>query len=368
MAKRRFNFLDKLLLPVALFLITGLVLSAVAGYTDPRKHIIIAFLGLAYPYLLLSNLLFLACWILRKKWLMSLLTIAAIAVGYKALKATWAFNGDEGNQLKDAKAIRMMTYNVHSFKLYGENNTPSIKEKMLQVVKDQNPDIICFQEFYTRYKGAFDTVDSLKALLNTKYYYFVPTSKNNYEASGLAIFSKYPIKNTGKITFDSSVNGNMSIYADLEIQDKLLRIYNVHLQSISCEIQDYDYLDKVKEMNTELQPPKRILKMLRGAFLKRSGQVDIMKKEMATCTSPFLIAGDFNDTPASYAVTQITKGLNNAFIEKGSGWGKTYNGKFPNFQIDYISTSKNIEILNYHITKAQLSDHFPVRSDIRFKF
>jgi exonuclease III len=49
----------------------------------------------------------------------------------------------------------MMTYNVHSFKLYGEDNTESVKEKMLQVVKDQNPDIICFQEFFTRYKGAF---------------------------------------------------------------------------------------------------------------------------------------------------------------------------------------------------------------------
>ncbi|MNI53268.1 Endonuclease/Exonuclease/phosphatase family protein [compost metagenome] len=158
----------------------------------------------------------------------------------------------------------------------------------------------------------------------------------------------------------------MSIYVDLNIKGKALRVYNVHFQSISFEKQDYDYLDKVKEMNTELQPSKRILRMLKGAFYKRSGQVDIMKKEMASCKTPYLIAGDFNDTPASYVVTQITAGLNNSFIKKGNGFGKTYNGKFPNFQIDYIATSKELEVLNYKITQAKLSDHFPVRSDLRF--
>jgi endonuclease/exonuclease/phosphatase family metal-dependent hydrolase len=83
------------------------------------------------------------------------------------------------------------------------------------------------------------------------------------------------------------------------------------------------------------------------------------------CKTPYLIAGDFNDTPASYVVTQITEKLNNAFIKKGSGFGTTYNGKFPNFQIDYIATSKDLEVLNYKIEKAKLSDHFPVRSDLK---
>ena len=88
---------------------------------------------------------------------------------------------------------------------------------------------------------------------------------------------------------------------------------------------------------------------------------------MNNCDIPFVIAGDFNDTPASYAVTKITDSLNNAFIQKGQGLGRTYNGKFPNFQIDYIATSKDFEVENYHIIKAKLSDHFPVRSDLSLK-
>lgn len=363
---KKYSFIDKLLLPIAILLAIALLLGVMAGNMDPRKHAIIAFFGLAYPFVLFANITFLVWWFLSKKWIFAIATILVIAMGAKTLKATFAIGGDEGSAEKVDHSIRMMTYNVHSFKLYGEDNTESVKEKMLQVVKDQNPDIICFQEFYTRYKGAFDTVDSLKALLNTKYYYFVPIDKNDYEAVGLAIFSKYPIENSGKIPFVEGFSNNMSIYADLNIKGKTLRIYNVHFQSISFEKQDYEYLDKVKEMNTELQPSKRILRMLKNAFLKRSSQVDIMKKEMAACKTPYLIAGDFNDTPASYVVTQITGGLNNSFIKKGNGFGKTYNGKFPNFQIDYIATSKELEVLNYKIIQAKLSDHFPVRSDLRF--
>jgi len=367
MAKRKYNFFDKLLLPIAVLLAVALLLGTLAGSMDPRKHSIIAFFGLAYPFVLLANLFFLVWWFISKKWFFVVLTVLIIAFGYKTLRATLAFGGIEGSNEKAENSIRMMTYNVHNFKLFGEANTESVKEKMLQVVKDQNPDIVCFQEFYTRYRGSFDTVDSLKSLLNTKYFYFLPIKKNDYEAMGLAIFSRFPIKDKGNIPFDDDLGGNMSIYADLDIKGKTLRVYNVHFQSISFEKQDYEYLDKVKEMNTELQPSKRILKMLRSAFLKRSSQVDIMKKEMATCKTPYLIAGDFNDTPASYVVTQITDGLNNAFIKKGSGLGRTYNGKFPNFQIDYIATSKDLEVLNYKITQAKLSDHFPVRSDLRFK-
>ncbi|MGN8058039.1 endonuclease/exonuclease/phosphatase family protein [Pedobacter sp. 22163] len=364
--KNKYSLVDKLLLPIAVVLAIALLLGVLAGNMDPRKHSIIAFFGLAYPFVLFVNIIFLVWWFLSKKWIFAIATVLVITLGAKTLKATFAIGGDEGGTEKADNSIRMMTYNVHSFKLYGEDNTESVKEKMLQVVKDQNPDIICFQEFFTRYKGAFDTVDSLKVLLNTKYYYFVPTNKNDYEATGLAIFSKFPIKDSGKIPFVEGFPGNMSIYTDLNIKGKTLRVYNVHFQSISFEKQDYEYLDKVKEMNTELQPSKRILRMLKSAFLKRSGQVDIMKKEMATCKTPYLIAGDFNDTPASYVVTQITSGLNNSFIKKGNGFGKTYNGKFPNFQIDYIATSKDLEVLNYKITQAKLSDHFPVRSDLRF--
>ena len=368
MEKKRTTFFDKLVVLLAIVAAICLVGSILASSSDPREHIVLAFLGLAYPFILFSNLIILTYWLVRRKWVFSLLTLAIICWGWHTLIATIGFFGNAGkNEKAEDELVRVMTYNVHNFKPYGDEITEQVKDEMLNVVRDQNPDVVCFQEFFTKPNGPFDTVDSLKKLLNTKYYYFVPTMQSTSEAIGLAIFSKYPIKDKGKIVFEEA-GGNESIYVDLAVNKHALRIYNVHLQSISFEIEDYSYLEKVKsDMNVEKGSSKRILRMLRSAFKKRSTQVDIMKAHMKTCTTPFVIAGDFNDTPASYAVTKMTDSLNNAFIKKGQGLGRTYNGKFPNFQIDYIATTIDIEVTNYHIVEAKLSDHFPVRSDLRLK-
>ncbi len=363
------TFIDRIVRFIAIFLAISVLLGAFAGHIDPRDFKIIAFFGLAYPFFLLLNIFMMVWWMIRKRWLFLLVTFIVIVVGWPALTATFSFSGEEGVGPKSEKTfIRMMTYNVHSFKPFEDESIKDAKTQMLKLIEEENPDIICLQEFYSRKKGSYDLTDSLKRILNTQHYYFTPSSQNDYEATGLAIFSKYPIKDKGRISFDIDRRGNESIYADIEVNKKRIRVYNVHLQSISFNKQDYRYLDQITtKMDAELLPSKRILSMLNSAFLKRSGQVDIMKKHMATCEIPFLIAGDFNDTPASYAVNQLMTNMNNSFVEKGRGLGRTYNGKFPNFQIDYIATTKDFEIINQRIIKAKLSDHFPVRSDISLK-
>jgi len=351
---------------IAVLLAIALVLGFLAGRFDPRDYKYIPFFGLAYPFMLGLNVLMIIWWCIRGRWSFACSTLILILLGWSALSATFGIFGNEGIGPKArAEDIRMMTYNVHSFKPYGTDIVDSVKEQMLDLIQKENPDVICFQEYFTRRKGPYDITDSLKRILDTRHFYFVPSSDNNYEATGLAIFSKYPIVNKGVIAFGENFVGNGSIYVDLKIRGQKLRVYNVHLQSISFEKQDYNYLDKVtKKMDAELVPAKRIASMLKSAFLKRSAQVDIMKAHMSTCEIPFLVAGDFNDTPASYAVTQMTKSLNSTFKAHGSGLGRTYNGKFPNFQIDYIATTKDIKVHNYRIIEAQLSDHFPVRSDL----
>lgn len=369
MPKLQLSIFDKFMLFLAVLAVMGLALGMVAGQTDPQNDIWIAFAGLAYPFFLVANLIFVIFWAFRRRFIFALVTLAIMALGWKPLNATYQFFGEEGSTVKESEHyVRLMTYNVHQFKKYGENNDVSTRDQIFKLLEDQNPDVICFQEFFTRRKGEFDLIDSVKKRLKLKYYYFVPTIDNNYEAAGLAIFSRYPIDNKGEVPF-SQMPGNGSIYADIKVEGQLFRIYNVHLQSISFQKEDYDYIDKVTtKMNTEYKSSRRIASMLKAAFERRSEQVKIMKAEMQKCKLPFVIAGDFNDTPASYSVTQITKSLKNTFIEKGSGFGKTYNGAFPNFQIDYIATTKDFDVINHHVSKEKLSDHFPVRSDLRLNF
>ena len=364
---RKFTFIESIFLIISLLCAVGLVMGTLAARFDPREAFIYAFFGLAYPFFLLANIIFIAGWALKRRWFVALFFTVVMLSGLKTINATIQFIGTEGPALKDAQNLRLMTYNVHNFKEYGSENTVPIKQKMLQVIRDQQPDVLCLQEFYTRYKGEFDTKDSLKSSLNMPYYYFLPSTKNSHEAIGMAIFSKYPILNKEYIPF-GVIGGNGAIFIDIAFNGKTVRVYNVHLRSISFEKEDYTYLARVKnEINPDKQSTKRIYKMLRDAFKKRASDVAAVDSALKQCTTPFIIAGDFNDTPASYAVNKLTANLNNAFIMQGWGLGKTYNGAFPNFQIDYIATTKDIDVVNYQVNRIKLSDHFPVRADLKIK-
>lgn len=195
MQKKRVTGFDKFMFLIALLIAVGMFLGIRAGVSDPRQHMVIAFFGLAYPFFLLANILILCYWLFRTKWIIAALTVIVICYGGHTLIATFGFFGNKGElQKENASHIRMMTYNVHQFTPYGEEITLTMKEKMLDVVFDQNPDIICFQEFYTRKKGPYDIIDSLKRFLNINYYYFVPSLESEKESIGMAIFSRFPIK------------------------------------------------------------------------------------------------------------------------------------------------------------------------------
>lgn len=367
-AKHKLHFWDRLLLLLNFLASLALIISYLAGLIDPRKIWQLAFFGLAYPGLLLANLLFLFYWILRRKiWV--LLPLCCILIGWNVLLSNFSFhiNSNDGPKAS-VNHIRVMTYNVHNFKRFGEKNDKSTKNDILHIIDQEQPDVICFQEFYTRRRGEYAIRDSLKKILKTNHYYFQPVSLNQYEAIGMAIFSKLPIVNQGLIPFKESTSGNQCLYADIKKEGRSFRIYNVHLQSINFEPQDYGYLDSVSiKGKTDIQSSKRIGSKLKQAFLKRSEQVLLIKNHAEQSAYPYLIAGDFNDTPASFAVNKMAAGLQNTFRKKGSGFCKTYNGMFPNYQIDYIMASSAFEVINYEVLEKKLSDHYPVRSDLMLK-
>lgn len=364
-------FFEKLALIVHLLIALLLYMGVMAGETNPKDNFYLAFAGLLFPFVLAFHTLFTLFWLSCRRWILLCCSLLIFFIAWQPISSTIQFFGTKdlttNKTERESSSFRLLSYNVHEFRKYGEGNDITIKSKIFELIKEQQPDIICFQEFYSRAKGEFNHIKKIKKELGLRHYYFVPYSENDYEAIGHAIFSRFPIIDTGSILFPND-RANKSIYADIELNGKTIRIFNVHFQSISFDKQDYDYIEKLKtDMDTQYKPTRRIVSMLKNAFIKRGEQTDLMKSVLQKCPYPFIIAGDFNDTPASYTVTQIGRGLNNAFREKGSGLGKTYNGAFPNFQIDYIMSSKSISILSYKVIPKQLSDHYPVRSDLQIK-
>lgn len=367
--KEHFSIFSKALLVFNSVLIVFLLLSYAAPFINPSAFWPIAFFGLAYPFVLLANALFMVFWLFRRP-VYALPSLLTILLGWKFLTSVIGFRESTAIQVPKSSPefLRVMTYNVHSFKKFGSSNEESIKNQMLNIIRQEQPDVICFQEFFTRKRGTYNFRKAVQELLGKSYVYFEPAVDNGYEALGLAIFSKFPIKEKGHIRFDQTQKGNEAIFIDLEFRGKLLRVYNVHLQSIKFQPEDYDYLNQVKsDINTDMISPRRIGGRLKRAFIKRSKQVNLVKEHTQTCETPYLIAGDFNDTPVSYTLQQMGSGMLNAFREKGSGLGITYNGDFPNFQIDYILTSPNFQVKNYRIIHKKLSDHYAVRADVELE-
>lgn len=366
-AKKKLNFIDRLFLWINFFLCAALLISYLAPVINPENFWVIAFFGLAYPFLLLCNLVIILYWLLRKsRWVW--LSVVVIAIGWNILNKNIGLRFPSSADHRESSTMRLMTYNVHNFKRYGAKNDISTKHEILEIIAKVQPDVIGLQEFYTRKRGQYDMLDSIQKILRCKNYYFESVRANNDEAIGIALFSKFPIVDHGFIQLADRTSENQCLYIDVKRGEKIIRVYSVHLQSIRFDPDDYRYLNSVSQQGKpDVGSTKRLGSKLKTAFIKRSEQVFKVKDHANACPYPYIISGDFNDTPTSYAVNQMCKGLKNAFREKGSGLGRTYNGSFPNYQIDYIMASQQFDVAGYNIIEKKLSDHYPVRSDLVLK-
>ena len=339
----------------------GLLISYFAPFVSPENFWFLAFFGLAYPIFLVFNLLFVIYWggQLKKRMFYSLIIVLC---GWVHIREYAQVNFNTTPD-KSKKTVKVMSYNVRLFDLYDWSNNEGTRDKMLELISDESPDILCLQEFSSSDSSAqFNNLDTLKKIQKTTQAHIEYTStlrkKNHY---GVAIFSAFPIVGNGKIIFDDKSN-NICIYSDIKINKDTVRVYNVHLQSIHLGYDDYKFMDDImhNKETEELEKSKNILKRLKRAFIKRSVQTGLVAGHISESPYPVFVCGDFNDPPASYTYNTISKNLVDAFIESGNGFGRTYAGKFPSFRIDYILHSSIYKAYDFRTIREKLSDHFPV--------
>lgn len=364
--KNKLGYFSKAIFTANLIAVLALLLSYSASFINPGTLWITAFFGLAYLPILLINCGFIVYWFLRKKryMLLSLLTILA---GWPLLSKHINFkNNNDKILVKTDTFVRVMSFNVHLFQRY-DNVKNSFKDETVEFIRTVNPDVVAFQEFYSRVRGTKQFTKKLKQEGDFEDYYFEPFEKNDYEGYGQAIFSKYPIINSGAIS-KNSYGVNRIIFADLKRETDTLRVYNVHLRSFALQQEDKDFIKKAaSEQVTDEEKTLKLGRKLKTAFTNRSEQASTLLNHIENhCPYPYVVMGDFNDTPMSYSVGLLDKKMNNAFEEKGFGWGVTYFGILPIFQIDYIMCDKNIKIEDFGILKEKLSDHYPIWADLSY--
>ena len=365
--KKRFSLLNKVMLALNGIAIVSLIVSEIASFICPEHYWVLAIFGLGYLVNVFINFLFVIYWLFTNKKIFSLFSLIVIIAGINILLGFVQYNVKTAPPQavkNDSRFVKIMSYNVRLFDLYNWWHNLETRSKMFNLITDEAPDICCFQEFYHSEKGDFHNLDTLTQFMNAKNAHVEYTiSLRNTDHWGIATFTKYPIVNKGSIQFPGRVFNNSCIYTDIKIHDDTIRVYNIHLQSINFLKKDYYFMDSiiVKDKDEEIKGSKRILKLLKNAYIKRAKQIDQVADHIKNSPYPVIICGDFNDPPSSYAYHILSHNLNDAFRESGRGTGQTYiGGTVPSFRIDYIFHDKKFHAYQFTTLNKRYSDHRPI--------
>lgn len=330
-------------------------------------------------YLLAVLMLFIVFWLFAKP-LWSLISVITIIAAFKPISNIIPFRLSSQFTINGAaNDLRVMSWNVAQFDILYNKQRPDIRDDMLALINEYKPDIACFQEmvagdtlinlnttYYRKY--SFFSVFEYAAKLNFPNYYFSYNFKDdflNHQHFGLMIYSRYPIVNKQTLSFFPYDYNSSFQYADIVKDGDTIRIFNIHLQSLKFTPGNLAYIDDPSlETKQDIERSKSLIGKFKTGFVKRQVQADRVKVEIDKSPYPVIVCGDFNDVPNSYAYEKIGDGLQNAFVEKGSGLGRTFSGIAPTLRIDNIFVGKVFTVNQFIRIPKKLSDHFPIIADV----
>ena len=241
--------------------------------------------------------------------------------------------------------LKVMSYNVRSFGIYDELPSKTALNGIRAFVKKEDPDLICIQEPYYNSSKEF------------KDFPYRSLEYVHMEGKGLlAIFSKYPILETGLLNLPKT-NSN-GVFVDIAYKDETIRIYNVHLESLGIT---------PGQGILKNEPTDKIYNGINHAFRKQMEQADVISSHLAASPHKSILCGDFNNGQYSSVYNTIKGDLQDAFLEKGTGYGRTYLFHGLPFRIDFIFADDAFEVKSFTNYDVQYSDHYPVMASFKLR-
>ncbi|MBA6154244.1 endonuclease/exonuclease/phosphatase family protein [Gelidibacter maritimus] len=339
---KKLNLIDKFLFFLNSIAATILLLAYILPYIEPKRFAFLSVLSLTVPFLIILNLLFVVYWLLKVKKQL-LLSLIILLIGFNHVASLYKMSASK--QVDDIDNIAVMNFNVRLFNVFKWIPDIDAAQEISQFIQEKKPDIISMQEYRPD--------DGLKL----KDYHRFEAVGGERIKNGQAIFSKFPIVNTGSIEFPSTYNN--AIFADVVRGKDTIRIYNVHLQSLKIDANS----DPLKNEAAE-----NLFRRVGSTFRMQQAQADLFLEHKANSTYKTIICGDFNNTAYSYVYKKI-KGdyLRDAFVEAGNGFGRTFDFKFFPVRIDFILVDQNFDINGFRTYNVKLSDHFPIMSKVKLR-
>ena len=332
----------------------ALLVCAYSDRVNPGSFPLMSICGLAFPYVLSVNLLFLVLWLLFY-WRGVVIPIAVLLLSLPAIRLYWPIN-----TMADVPdgAIKVMSYNVLMYAPWelqeGDANP------IVTYILESNADIVCLQEASSSEADGAE----LDAKFKRVYPYRDVTRKGGGE--WMTLLSKFPILSKDTLTLNS--RGNMSVAYILDIHGEKTMVINNHLETVGLSFEEKDQFKRM--VNYEMSDEETthvsgsLIRKLAAASVLRAEQAEKVAKvvkESIDHGQSVIVCGDFNDSPISYTHRTISKQLTDCYVASGNGPGYTYQQNGMNFRIDYVLCSDDWTPCGAQVDKkVTTSDHFPV--------
>ena len=349
------------------------VISCFSFIISPAFFSPIALLALAFPYLFVVVLLLTVANLFRDKR-RSLILFVVLLPGLYNLSHVFAFHLGKWNMEKPPQVLRVLTWNVEGFSMKGMP-AEEVVIGILNTIREYNPDIVFLQEsaHHVLTFGGWKPTESLMDSMGYKGRYQVSDS-TFWEGhmvpfnTGVALFSKTSVtEDTVVKILENPHEQQHFIGATTIFNGAAIRIMTARLSSLNLY---WDTAHEGKNIYQITFDRKRMVQhQIRSVERLHEEQIKMIRRAVEESKYPVIYCGDMNSVPTSYNY-YLMRGdnLQDGFLKGGWGIGATFHNIAPTLRIDACFSDKNrFTVLQSKVIKVQLSDHYPVVTDLQLK-
>jgi endonuclease/exonuclease/phosphatase family metal-dependent hydrolase len=235
----------------------------------------------------------------------------------------------------DSTRLRIVTYNIHRCRGMDRRTRP---DRVADVLRDVDADVIALQEVVGAGPHGGSQIEEIGAALGMGWV-MAPTRHLRSHLFGNVVLSRHPIKHHSQYDLSYKTCEQRCMQrVDVEIGDRTLHVYNVHLGT---------------------------------AILERRHQAQRLATMVADrhVTGPKIVLGDFNEWMRGLTTTLLSTKLKSVDLGQYMTRRRTYPGLFPILHLDHIYYDGPLEIVHIELPRTRLSlvasDHLPLVADIR---
>ncbi|HXI54649.1 MAG TPA: endonuclease/exonuclease/phosphatase family protein [Polyangia bacterium] len=243
-----------------------------------------------------------------------------------------------------ADVLRVVSLNIDEGRLGLAN--------VIRQVRGVNPDLILMQE------GVHADEETLRAGLSD--YAFRKTDQ-------FAVASRYPIVDVYMppgVSFEGDIRSMRFVRYRIQAPSGLIDVYNMHPISPRVALDDLRGAGLRQEiLSGRIWSPASAAMRFNAQL--RVLQVKTVVEEARRSTNPVIIAGDTNLPQLSWAYAQWLGDYQDAFAQRGSGFGYTFPAiKRPWMRIDRILAGSGVRVLTCAVVDERASDHRGVMAEL----